>query len=100
MQDEPSNPLMQRVMRFINYNSELYIRHRRHGEYNHAVARLERLSRLVGVVDQAEREGRCQLSWNDWATIKLARSHVGMILGRAMVPDEVLDSVAPILQYA
>lgn len=89
MSEPATNPLMQRVLRFLDYNSELYVRYRHHGDYHAALQRLERMSKLAAVADQAEREGKCQLSWQDWATLELARKHTAMILK----PNKALASV-------
>jgi hypothetical protein len=80
MADPATNQLMQRVLRFLDYNAELYRQHRERGDYRAAVQRLERVSKLVDVADQAEREGKCQLSWMDWATLSLARQHSAIML--------------------
>ena len=79
MAELATNQLMQRVLRFLDYNAELYCRHRQRGDYHAAVQRLERVSKLVEVADQAEREGKSQLSWMDWATLSLARQHSAMV---------------------
>jgi hypothetical protein len=74
-----TNPLMQRVLRFVNHHSELYIRHRKNGEYDKAIDSLLTVERYVGLVDRAARKGKCQLSWNDWATVQLTRRHVAVM---------------------
>jgi outer membrane protein assembly factor BamD (BamD/ComL family) len=89
MNEPATNQLMQRVLRFLNYNAELYVYYRRRGDYHAAVQRLERVSKLVNVAEQAEREGKSQLDWVDQATLTLARQHTAMILQR-----KVLDSLA------
>ena len=79
MDDLSTNPLMQRVLRFITHHSERYRQHRENGEYGAAIASLRQISRYLRIVDQAEKVGKSQLSWNDWATVQLARRHVDMV---------------------
>ena len=75
-----SDELMQRVLRFLNYNLELYRHHRQRGDYRAAVERLERASKLVDVAERVKRERNCELSWMDWASLELARQHSNMVL--------------------
>lgn len=82
-----TNRLMRRVLRFLDYNAELYVRCRQRGDYHEAVWRLRRVSRLVDVAEQAEREGKSELSWIDRATLELARHHSSMVLS----PEKALD---------
>ena len=79
MAEPETNRLMRRLLRFLNYNSDLYIYYRQRGDYHAAVQRLARVSKLVDVADQAEREGKSQLSWADWATFRMARKHSAMV---------------------
>ena len=76
---ESTNGLMRRILRFLNHHSELYIKHRQNGEFSRAVDSLRRVQAILRLVDQAERAGKCQLSWNDWASIQLARRHVDIM---------------------
>ena len=91
MTDPATNKLMRRVLRFLDYNAELYVRYRHRGDYHEAVRRLQRVSKLVAVADQAAREGKCELNWTDSATLTLARQHSALLLEQKTldsIPDE------------
>ena len=96
MNESSTNRLMQRVLRFINHHSEHYRQHRENGDYGAAITSLRQISRYVQIVDQAAQKGKCELSWNDWATVQLARRHVDIVFnsppdGPNLLDDRLVD---------
>lgn len=97
MAEPSSNRLMRRIMRFIEYNTACYIHHRIQHEYMQAVDRLRKLNKLVEVIKEADRQGKCELSWNDWTMVRQVRCHVATMFGATVAPIPVPEYPQPAL---
>ena len=75
----PTNPLMRRTLRFIDYNISLYIHHRNREEYSLAVERLRRIRKLINVINLAERRGKYQMCPMDQANVWQLERHLQRI---------------------
>jgi len=68
--------LTNRLLRFIYYNTERYIEHRKQGEYALAV---RRLVRLRGLIQAAYQVG--PMAPHDFVNVKLTEKHISAMLG-------------------
>ena len=75
-----TNKLMRRLLRFVSYNTDLYVAYRECGQYAAAAARLRRAHKLITLVDRVIAQG-ADIAQPDWVNVRLLDRHIG-----AMVP--------------
>lgn len=81
--------LRKRLLRTVDYNCDLYVKHRTEGQYADAASRLFRAEQSADVIQRAEQDGLVNLTETDRVNVELVKKHAKAIRGG--VHDNVLD---------
>jgi hypothetical protein len=90
-----SNPLLDRVLRFIRHNFYAYQAHRTRGEYQLALERLERTRRLIALARDQGLRHDARIAASNYTEIDLLERHIDAMFDqdRAVRYERVLASL-------
>lgn len=79
--------LVQRLVRFLDYNAQQYISTRHRHDFTAALARLENMRKLVSLIKQVSAEGRDHLSHDVATHVLTIQRHLHAL--HILPPDEM-----------